>query len=99
MDMSFADEALRSLIDSNQPMRGAEQGVPRRPGLYAIYTSAEGWDALGLGQPPDDRPLYVGKAEDSLLSRDIGSHFGDGRTGQSTVRRSMAACLKDTLDL
>jgi hypothetical protein len=43
--------------------------------------------------------LYVGKAEDSLASRDLKTHFGDGRTGQSTVRRSFAALLHDTLGL
>jgi hypothetical protein len=54
---------------------------------------------LGLGKPPNDRPLYVGKAEDSLVARDVKTHFGDGRTGQSTVRRSFAALLHDELGL
>jgi hypothetical protein len=92
-------EALRSLTESKQRLKGAEDRVPRRPGLYAVHGDAGTWDVLGLGEPPDDRPLYVGKAEESLLGRDIGSHFGDGKTGQSTVRRSMAALLKGTLDL
>ena len=52
-----------------------------------------------LNGPPDDRPLHVGKAEDSLLTREIKTHFGDGRTGSSTVRRSFAALLAHTLDL
>ncbi len=49
--------------------------------------------------PPDPRPLYVGKAEKSLVARDLSTHFGDGRTGSSTVRRSFAALLHDGLDL
>jgi hypothetical protein len=72
--------------------------VPTQPGLYAIYGD-EVWEELGLGAAPDDRPLYVGKAEDSLATRDIKTHFGDGRTGQSTVRRSFAALLAQRLDL
>jgi hypothetical protein len=52
---------------------------------------------LGLGEPSDRRPLYIGKAEDNLSTRDLKTHFGDGRTGQSTVRRSFAALLHDTL--
>jgi hypothetical protein len=64
--------------------------VPGRPGLYAIYGGATTWNELGLGEPPDGRPLYIGKAEDSLVTRDLKTHFGDGRTGQSTVRRSFA---------
>lgn len=43
--------------------------------------------------------FYVGKAEDSLRSRDVRTHFGDGRTGSSTVRRSFAALLRERLDL
>jgi hypothetical protein len=41
----------------------------------------------------------VGKAEDSLVSRDINTHFGNGRTGSSTVRRSFAALLREPLRL
>jgi hypothetical protein len=81
------------------PLAGAEGRVPGRPGLYAIHGEADAWLELGLGKPPDDRPLYIGKAEDSLASRDLKTHFGDGRTGQSTVRRSFAALLHDTLEL
>lgn len=73
--------------------------MPGRPGLYAIYGGATTWNELGLGDPPDGRPLYVGKAEDSLVTRDLKTHFGEGRTGQSTVRRSFAALLHDTLGL
>jgi hypothetical protein len=44
-------------------------------------------------------PLYVGKAERSLQSRDIRTHFATGRTGSSTVRRSFAALLRNPLVL
>lgn len=70
-----------------------------RPGLYAFYGSVATWSDLGLGLPPDERPLYVGKAENTLASRDLSGHFGmsEGRrqspTGSSTVRRSLAALL------
>jgi hypothetical protein len=73
--------------------------VPSAAGLYAIHANASVWRALGLGAPPDDRPLYVGKAEDSLVARDMRSHFADGRTGSSTLRRSFAALLHDDLKL
>jgi hypothetical protein len=43
--------------------------------------------------------LYVGKAERSLASRDIRTHFATGKTGSSTVRRSFAALLRDNLAL
>lgn len=73
--------------------------VPARPGLYAIHAAPEIWHELGLGTPPDSRPLYVGKAEDSLVARDLRQHFRDGRTGSSTLRRSVAALLHDSMGL
>jgi len=68
-------------------------------GLYAIYGNELTWAELGL-EPFDERPLYVGKAESgTLLTRDVATHFRSGRTGSSTVRRSFAALLHDSLDL
>lgn len=70
-----------------------------KPGLYAFYASASTWNDLGLGTPPDSRPLYVGKAENTLASRDVEGHFGmrkrgaQSPTGSSTLRRSLAALL------
>ena len=69
------------------------------PGLYACYGSAATWKQLGLGNPPDARPLYVGKAENTLASRDVEGHVGlrergvQSPTGSSTLRRSLAALL------
>jgi hypothetical protein len=47
----------------------------------------------------EGQPLYVGKAERSLNGRDVGTHFATGKTGSSTVRRSLAALLVNELDL
>lgn len=88
----------REELGHSQPLAGVH-GVPNRPGLYAIFGDAKTWSELGLGKQPDERPLYIGKAQDSLVARDLKTHFGDGRTGQSTVRRSFAALLHDTLGL
>lgn len=43
--------------------------------------------------------MYVGKAEESLASRDLKTHFATGKTGQSTVRRTFAALLREPLRL
>jgi hypothetical protein len=97
---SLVREALRALaVECRRPIAEAGEKVPRRPGLYAIHAPREVWFELGLGEPPDERPLYVGKAEASLVSRDLDTHFGDGRTGSSTVRRSFAALLREPLQL
>ncbi len=77
----------------------AARTVPSRAGLYAVYGSREVWRELRLGRRPDGRPLYVGKAEQSLASRDLNYHFADGNTGSSTLRRSCAALLRTSLKL
>jgi transcriptional activator/GIY-YIG catalytic domain-containing protein len=94
----IAAEARRALAEAS-PLASADAIVPARAGLYAIYGERDAWRKLGLGMPPDGRPLYIGKAEDSLVSRDLKTHFGHGRTGQSTLRRSFAALLHDELGL
>lgn len=97
---SVVHEALRALAAEHaQPIAKAAEHVPRRPGLYAIHAGPKVWLELALGEPPDERPLYLGKAEASLVSRDLDTHLGDGRTGSSTVRRSFAAMLREQLGL
>jgi len=98
-DLSAVRDQARFALERAVPLASAEGSVPGRPGLYAIYSDANTWNELTLGDPPDARPLYIGKAEDSLAIRVLKTHFGDGRTGQSTVRRSFAALLHDTLGL
>lgn len=73
--------------------------IPRELGLYALYGDEGAWAELGLSPAFADQPLYVGKAERSLNGRDVGTHFAAGRTGSSTVRRSLVALLVDELAL
>ena len=95
------DDVLAALRAPRLQLPPAPGAVPDRPGLYAIYGASSTWAQFELDGPaPDpDLPLYVGKAEDSLIARDLRTHFGDGRTGQSTVRRSFAALLAPRLGL
>jgi len=74
--------------------------VPDNPGLYAIYSDPSVWGILGLSEPPDDRPpLYIGKAENGLVARDLKTRFATGATGRSSPRRSFAALLSTRLGL
>lgn len=93
------EAALKVLREPGVRIPRASDLVPDSPGLYAVHGGATTWAALGLGRNPDGRALYVGKAESSLLQRDLRQHFADGRTGSSTLRRSFAALLRDRLDL
>lgn len=99
MDDALIEAAVAALSESGRPLPEIEAVVPAKPGLYAVSGAPGAWLALGLGGPPDARPLYVGKSEHSLASRDVRTHFETGKTGSSTLRRSLAALLADHLDL
>lgn len=92
-------DAVRVLRGSAASADDLDDQKTGHPGLYAFYASPETWEELGLGTPPDARPLYVGKAEKTLASRDVEGHFGmrergvQSPTGGSTLRRSLAALL------
>jgi len=93
-DVASERTAVTALAGPPISIKAAVDGaVPDQPGLYAVYGAAHVWRLLGLGKPPDERPLYVGKAEDSLVSRDLKTHFASGTTGRSSLRRSLAALL------
>lgn len=96
---NFVDTAVAVLSGPGHDVHTSSPDVPGAPGLYAVHGDASTWHTLGLGEPPDKRPLYVGKAERSLADRDIATHFANGRTGQSTLRRSLGGLLVDYLGL
>ena len=96
--MRFEDAPLQWFTEGNDH-DSTRKTLPPKPGLYAIWADNESSAELGLHDLPESIPLYVGKAEDSVVTRDINTHFCDGRTGSSTVRRSFAALLRERLDL
>ena len=91
--------SLESLASIKHVHADAVRLVPKAPGLYAFYGRDRAWAELRLSPAFDGQPLYVGKAERSLNGRDVGTHFAVGKTGSSTVRRSLAALLVDELAL
>ena len=102
----MADEPAEKWIPSacaalSGPRHKVSEGagsLPDGPGLYAIYGGPETWLQLGLGKATASAALYVGKAEESLAT-DRELQFLSARTGQSTVRRTFAALLRDALAL
>ena len=99
--MKDHEGALKALSVA-KPFVQALLTCPAKPGLYAFYGDEECWKALRL-TGHDDRPLYVGKSESSLVSRDLQGHFfaepewggkATSPTGHSTLRRSIAALLE-----
>lgn len=96
-------EARHSLGAARWPILDAPAHVDPVPGLYAIHAHEATWSELRIEHRPGI-PLYVGKSERSLVDRELGEHFAidpavPARTGGSTVRRSFAALLRETLRL
>lgn len=96
--------ALGGLGPPGHPIVEASLWMPAAPGLYAVHASDKGLRDLSLEHVERSIPLYVGKAEKSLVSRDLRIHFGvsgtsTSTTGQSTLRRSFAALLHERLQL
>jgi hypothetical protein len=105
----LATDTVAVLTGARWSITDAPAHVPARPGLYAIYGDDQAHRELRLHDDAEahsapDVPLYIGKAEESFVSRDLKDHFAavpgsTARTGGSTVRRSFAALLRKSLDL
>ncbi len=80
--------AFAALAGPRQPLLAAPGGT----GIYAIHGDTESWLHLGLGPAPANATLLVGRTEDL-------EPLCSGRTGQSDVRRTFAALLRDHLEL
>jgi hypothetical protein len=91
------NKVIPELEDAGRVLRLAD--LPAKPGLYALWpVGPSALEDLGLEDvdgldPLMSRPLYLGKAEDSLVKRVAGKHFVSGDTGHSTVRRTLASLL------
>lgn len=96
---SHLAHALVDLAGVRHTDADAGDRVPKAAGLYAFHGDEHAWSDLDLSPAFDDQPRYVGKAEKSLNGRDVGTHFATGKTGSSTVRRSLAALLVAQLGL
>jgi hypothetical protein len=97
--MQVMHQALAALGGPRQTIVHALGHVPDAPGLYAVDDDHNAWVELGLEFSSELRTLYVGKAEASFVRRDLKTHFSTGRTGSSTLRRSFAVLLRNSLDL
>ena len=70
--------------------------APPLPGVYAFFLR-DGAALPGV-QCASDAFLYVGLSS-NLAQREFDTHFRDGQSGFSTLRRSLGALLIDELDL
>ena len=74
------------------------QNFSGKPGIYAIFFTGKTFPLQGY-RPQKNDIIYLGKTESGQASRDERTHFASGKTGSSTIRRSLGALLKDQLSL
>ena len=91
----MTDRITKSFITTKQKVDG-HKNYPTEPGIYAFFlTDNSNFDDFGKG----GQLIYIGIAKESLHDRDFNQHFKTGKTGSSTLRRSIGAVLKDKLKL
>jgi hypothetical protein len=88
-----SEEVLRLLGDSATKI--GDLAAPAAPGVYAYFL--RGFDLPGISNPGDG-PIYIGLSS-NLAQREFDTHFAEGQTGFSTLRRSIGAILKEELGL
>lgn len=86
---------ISSFVNSRRSILNL-QGYPDKPGIYALNLS----NSSDLGDfGISGQFIYIGIAKYSLRNRDFSQHFKSGKTGSSTLRRSLGAILKNNLQL
>ena len=68
------------------------------PGIYAFHFVGKKFP-LNDFTLPDDKIVYIGKTERSQKSRDADTHFKSGKSGSSTVRKSVGALLSQNEEI
>jgi len=62
------------------------------PGIYAFFYIGNDFPLLG-NSVSKHQIIYIGKTESSQEKRDAKTHFTSGKTGSSTVRKSIGSIL------
>lgn len=68
------------------------------PGIYALSFIGQHFPLKGFVLPKN-KIIYIGKTESSQQSRDANTHFKSGKTGSSTVRKSIGALLSQSEEI
>ncbi|UJF29571.1 hypothetical protein L0B70_12135 [Kaistella sp. 97-N-M2] len=68
------------------------------PGIYAFFFIGKNFPLENF-EIPQNKIIYIGKTESSQQSRDANTHFKTGKTGSSTVRKSVGALLSQSEEI
>jgi len=88
---------IEKLINDSCPYKQIRKFADE-PGIYAFFFTGKDFPIEGFN-PQKDEIIYIGKTESSQASRDEKTHFASGKTGSSTIRRSLGSLLKVALSL
>jgi hypothetical protein len=91
------EEILKQLFNKKLPYNQI-QSFSHLPGIYAIYFHGDAFPDENLSIRTGDL-VYIGKTESSQQSRDRDTHFKSGKTGSSTLRRTIGSLLREHLSL
>ncbi|MCH8311278.1 MAG: hypothetical protein IIB17_12400 [Chloroflexi bacterium] len=91
-------ESVIAALKKAPLLYGEHDAFTEQPGIYALFYKGQLRNIKGIPFR-DGELLYIGKTESSQMSRDVKTHLGDGKTGSSTVRRSLGAILRQELNL
>ena len=95
MTLNISNDIIKSIRLTTKRATD-HQDYPIFPGIYSfVLADNSTLKQFGVG----GQIIYVGIAKDSLKNRDLNTHFRTGRTGSSTLRRSIGAILKQDLKL
>jgi len=90
---------LEALNGAIEPFKEIES-FSEKPGIYGVYFMGSHFpikEIYNILREP--KLLYIGKTEESQLKRDAQTHFYSDKTGNSTLRRSIGALLRENLSL
>jgi len=88
---------IAKLINDSYPYKQIRKFYDE-PGIYAFFFTGKNFP-IETYNPQKDEIIYIGKTESSQASRDEKTHFTSGKTGSSTIRRSLGSLLKEELTL
>lgn len=91
------DNVIQQLKGEAIPFNSIKS-LPKLPGIYALSFFSSNFPLPGYNHTENDI-LYIGKTESSAESRNLNTHFQSGKSGSSTIRRTLGALLRDLLDL
>lgn len=91
---------IKGVVDylkSYQSSISEAKSIQPTPGVYAFFFVG---DEFPIGQLPNKNDIiYIGKTQSSGIGRVLNTHFGTGKTGSSTVRRTLSSLLIGQLGL